>query len=191
MKERIVSILTPRHSSRCGRFLLAALFLLVICVVLAVPGAQAAQAVPDVHAVDRTASRRVSDESRIPDRPLYCLSCRIILSTLILEVKNEKEVAFCAARTYIFSAFCIPSYASNDNESSFTVRCIDHEDFESALSEHDVCLITPTASPRVSPCCDAMRVVWIKTEEWHLVEQGGSICLSVCYLGYRGCSNCK
>ena len=48
MKERIVSILTPRHSSRCGRFLLAALFLLVICVVLAVPGAQAAQAVPDV-----------------------------------------------------------------------------------------------------------------------------------------------
>ena len=31
-------------------------------------------------------------------------------------------------------AFCIPSYASNDNESSFTVRCIDHEEFESALS---------------------------------------------------------
>ena len=88
-------------------------------------------------------------------------------------------------------AFCIPSYASNDNESSFTVRCIDHEEFESALSEHDVCLITPTASPRVSPCCDAMRVVWIKTEEWHLVEQGCSICLSVCYLGYRGCSNCS
>ena len=49
MKERIVSILTPPPLQPVRAvFCWPHCFLLVICVVLAVPGAQAAQAVPDV-----------------------------------------------------------------------------------------------------------------------------------------------